>query len=205
MPCGTCCWRSASPRVEVGFPAASQPDFDFIRRIIDEDRIPEGVSIQILCQAREELIERSVEALAGCTVGDLSSLQLHFRAAAAGGVRHGPAGHCRSGRERHGAGEGRAEVASIPTSPSSTRRRASPAPSSILRWRSPRRLPIPGEPRMSHPSSSTCLPRWKWRRRTSTRIRSSGSAGISRAGIGSWSACTLTTIGAPAWPPPSLR
>ncbi len=51
--------------IEVGFPAASQPDFDFIRRIIDEDRIPPGVSIQILCQAREELIERSVEALQG--------------------------------------------------------------------------------------------------------------------------------------------
>ncbi|MEZ5549886.1 MAG: 2-isopropylmalate synthase [Pseudomonadales bacterium] len=51
--------------IEVGFPAASQPDFDFIRRIIDEGRIPPGVSIQILCQAREELIERSVEALQG--------------------------------------------------------------------------------------------------------------------------------------------
>ncbi len=51
--------------IEVGFPAASQPDFDFIRRIIDEDRIPEGVTVQILCQAREELIERSVEALMG--------------------------------------------------------------------------------------------------------------------------------------------
>ncbi len=51
--------------IEVGFPAASQPDFDFIRRIIDEDRIPDGVAIQILCQAREELISRSVEALQG--------------------------------------------------------------------------------------------------------------------------------------------
>ena len=51
--------------IEVGFPAASQPDFDFIRRIIDEDRIPEGVAIQVLCQAREELISRSVEALQG--------------------------------------------------------------------------------------------------------------------------------------------
>lgn len=51
--------------IEVGFPAASQPDFDFIRRIIDEDRIPDGVAIQILCQAREELIARSVEALQG--------------------------------------------------------------------------------------------------------------------------------------------
>ncbi len=51
--------------IEVGFPAASQPDFDFIRRIIDEDRIPEGVSVQVLCQAREELIARTVEALDG--------------------------------------------------------------------------------------------------------------------------------------------
>ncbi len=51
--------------IEVGFPAASQPDFDFIRRIIDEDRIPEGVAIQVLCQARPELISRTVEALRG--------------------------------------------------------------------------------------------------------------------------------------------
>ncbi len=51
--------------IEVGFPAASQADFDFIRRIIDEDRIPDGVSIQVLCPAREELITRSVEALHG--------------------------------------------------------------------------------------------------------------------------------------------
>ena len=51
--------------IEVGFPAASQPDFDFIRRIIDEGRIPEGVAVQVLCQAREELIERTVQALQG--------------------------------------------------------------------------------------------------------------------------------------------
>jgi len=51
--------------IEVGFPAASQPDFEFIRRIIDEGRIPDGVAIQVLCQAREELISRTVEALQG--------------------------------------------------------------------------------------------------------------------------------------------
>jgi 2-isopropylmalate synthase len=51
--------------IEVGFPAASQPDFDFIRRIIDENRIPPHVTIQVLCQARQELIERTVEALRG--------------------------------------------------------------------------------------------------------------------------------------------
>ncbi len=51
--------------IEVGFPSASQIEFDFCRRLIEENRIPDGVAIQILCQCREELIKRSIEALAG--------------------------------------------------------------------------------------------------------------------------------------------
>lgn len=51
--------------IEVGFPAASQTDFDFVRAIIEQDKIPADVSIQILTPAREELIERSFEALKG--------------------------------------------------------------------------------------------------------------------------------------------
>ena len=51
--------------IEVGFPAASQPDFDFVRRIIDRDMIPDDVTIQVLCQAREDLIQRTCEAVAG--------------------------------------------------------------------------------------------------------------------------------------------
>ena len=51
--------------IEVGFPAASQTDFDFVRKIIEEDRIPDGVTIQVLCQAREELIKRTCEAVTG--------------------------------------------------------------------------------------------------------------------------------------------
>ncbi len=51
--------------IEVGFPAASQTDFDFVRRIIEQDRIPDNVLIQVLCQAREELISRTVDSLAG--------------------------------------------------------------------------------------------------------------------------------------------
>ena len=49
--------------IEVGFPAASQPDFDFVRRIIDRDMIPDDVTIQVLCQAREDLIQRTCEAV----------------------------------------------------------------------------------------------------------------------------------------------
>ncbi|HMJ09931.1 MAG TPA: 2-isopropylmalate synthase, partial [Polyangiaceae bacterium] len=51
--------------IEVGFPAASQPDFDFIRAIIEEGLVPEGVTIQVLTQAREDLIARSFESLVG--------------------------------------------------------------------------------------------------------------------------------------------
>ena len=51
--------------IEVGFPSASQIEFDFVRRLIDEKRIPDGVAIQILCQCREELISRSCEAMRG--------------------------------------------------------------------------------------------------------------------------------------------
>jgi 2-isopropylmalate synthase len=51
--------------IEVGFPSASQIEFDFCRRLIEENRIPEDVAIQILCQCREDLITRSLEALRG--------------------------------------------------------------------------------------------------------------------------------------------
>ena len=51
--------------IEVGFPAASQTDFDFVRKIIDEGLIPEDVTIQVLCQAREDLITRTIEAVSG--------------------------------------------------------------------------------------------------------------------------------------------
>jgi 2-isopropylmalate synthase len=51
--------------IEVGFPSASQIEFDFCRRLIEENRIPDDVAIQILCQCREELITRSIEAMKG--------------------------------------------------------------------------------------------------------------------------------------------
>lgn len=51
--------------IEVGFPSASQTDFDFVRWLIDEHQIPEDVTIQVLTQARDHLIERTFEALQG--------------------------------------------------------------------------------------------------------------------------------------------
>ncbi|MFT4926055.1 MAG: 2-isopropylmalate synthase [Phenylobacterium sp.] len=52
-------------QIEVGFPAASQPDFDFVRQLIEQNLIPDDVSIQVLTQAREALIKRSFAAVKG--------------------------------------------------------------------------------------------------------------------------------------------
>ncbi len=57
--------RMGYKEIEVGFPAASQTDYDFVRYLIEEDRIPDDVQISVLTQAREELIERTVQSLVG--------------------------------------------------------------------------------------------------------------------------------------------
>ncbi|GHJ21896.1 2-isopropylmalate synthase [Streptomyces albus] len=57
--------RMGYKEIEVGFPSSGQTDFDFVRSIIEEDAIPEDVAISVLTQAREELIERTVESLKG--------------------------------------------------------------------------------------------------------------------------------------------
>ena len=86
--------------IEVGFPSASQTDFDFQRLIIDEDLIPDDVEIQVLVQCRQELIERTFESLVGRPPGRRALLQLGVRAAAPRRVR------ARQGRHRRHRGEG---------------------------------------------------------------------------------------------------
>ena len=57
--------RMGYKEIEVGFPSASQTDFDFVRVLIEEGHIPEDVTIQVLTQARDHLIERTYESLIG--------------------------------------------------------------------------------------------------------------------------------------------
>ncbi|HET7174208.1 MAG TPA: 2-isopropylmalate synthase [Nocardioidaceae bacterium] len=57
--------RMGYREIEVGFPAASQADFDFVRRLVESESIPDEVTISVLTQAREDLIERTVQSLAG--------------------------------------------------------------------------------------------------------------------------------------------
>ena len=57
--------RMGFREIEVGFPAASETEFSFVRRLIEEDRVPPDVTIQVLTQAREDLIRRTFEAIRG--------------------------------------------------------------------------------------------------------------------------------------------
>jgi 2-isopropylmalate synthase len=57
--------RMGYKEIEVGFPSASETDFSFVRQLIEQDRIPEDVTISVLTQAREDLIERTVQSLVG--------------------------------------------------------------------------------------------------------------------------------------------
>src|SRR5687768_5816052 len=57
--------RMGYKEIEVGFPSASQTDFSFVRQLVEEDRVPEDVTISVLTQAREDLIERTVQSLVG--------------------------------------------------------------------------------------------------------------------------------------------
>lgn len=57
--------RMGYKEIEVGFPAASQTDYDFVRQLIEDDLVPDDVTIQVLTQSRDELIERTFESLRG--------------------------------------------------------------------------------------------------------------------------------------------
>ena len=57
--------RMGDKEIEVGFPSASQTDFDFVRQLIEGDRIPDDVTIQVLTQSREHLIERTYASIEG--------------------------------------------------------------------------------------------------------------------------------------------
>jgi 2-isopropylmalate synthase len=57
--------KTGFKEIEIGFPAASQTDFDFVRKLIEENLIPDGVTVQVLTQAREPLIRRTFESLRG--------------------------------------------------------------------------------------------------------------------------------------------
>ena len=196
--------RMGYKEIEVGFPAASQTDFDFVRQLIEEDLVPDDVTIQVLTQARDELIERTFESAARRQAGDRAPLQLDQHPAAPGRLRLRPRRASSTSPST-----ARSSCASWPSrwptprSASSTRRSPSPAPS----WTSPSRSATPsptsGSPPPTGRRSSTCRRPSRWPSRPSTPTRSSGCTATWAAATPSSSACTRTTTAAPPWPPPS--
>ena len=168
--------------IEVGFPSASQTDFDFVRKLVEEDRIPDDVQISVLTQAREDLIERTVDSLVGA-----SRATIHLYNATAPlfqrVVFDVTPDECRNiavrgtemvmkyAEERLGGIVGTGDFGYT-----STARRSSPSPTPTSRSASARRSPTCGSPRSAARSSSTCPPRSRCRRPTPTPTRSSTSA-----------------------------
>ena len=112
--------------IEVGFPAASQPDFDFIRQLIDEDLIPDDVTIQVLAQCRQELLERTYESLQGARRAIVHFYNSTNPLQRRGRVRPRQAGHRRHRRQRRPPlPQARGDRAGHRRSATSTRRRAS--------------------------------------------------------------------------------
>src|SRR5258707_13809065 len=68
--------RCGFKEIEVGFPAASNTEFEFVRRLIEDHRIPDDVTIQVLVQAREDLIDHSMPALVGANRVIIQQLNL---------------------------------------------------------------------------------------------------------------------------------
>src|SRR6478609_7852923 len=126
--------------IEVGFPSASKADFDFMRVLVDEDLIPGDVTIVVLTQARDHLIERTFESLEGVPrsivhlYNSTSTTPCAVRSASASSPTRAPAATCAT----------------------STRRRASPRPSRTTRSRCARRSWTSSSRRPSASWCSTC-------------------------------------------------
>jgi len=164
--------------IEIGFPAASQPDYDFVRWLIEENKIPEDVSVQVLTQARAPLIEKTFEALKGARraivhmYNSTSTIQREhvFKMDKEGITEIAVNGARSSGNvlRRH----------RKPSGSFSTHRRASQAPNWSLPLKSAMQSMMSGNPPLRTRSLSTCLPRWRWRHRMFMPIRLNGSAAM---------------------------
>ena len=136
----TCLRTWASRRSRSPFPRPRRPTSTSSARSSRASAIPDGVAIQVLTQCRPELIERTFEAVKGAKKVILHFYNSTSTPPARSRLPHRPEGRHRHRGRRGEAGQGaRRGVARAPISPSNIRPRASPAPSSISRWRSARR------------------------------------------------------------------
>ena len=131
--------------IEIGFPSASQTDFDFARWCVEEGNVPDDVSLQVLVQCRPELITRTFEALEGANrpivhfYNSTSELQRRVVFGMDRSRDQADRRRCSEDDPRHG--RRAASRLGMADTGSNIRRRASPEPNSISRWRSAMRLP----------------------------------------------------------------
>ena len=142
--------------IEVGFPSASQIEYDFLRRLVNEDRIPDDVTVQVLVQAREELIRRTFESLRGT-----KKAILHLYNSTSPAQRKIVFGMSKQEIVDIAVNATRLVKQLRPTLPAqicafSTRRKASRLRSWSLPWKYARRLLMNGNPPRENPSSLTC-------------------------------------------------
>ena len=171
--------RMGYKEIEVGFPSASQTDFDFVRQLIEGDRVPDDVTISVLTQAREDLIERSVQSLVGVPRANIhlyNALAPLFRRVVFHAGKDEIKAIATRGTElvmKYCEGYLDQTVIGYEYSPGDLHRHRA----AVLASRCARRSPTSGSPRTAARSSSTCRPPSRCRRRTSTPTRSSGSPG----------------------------
>ncbi len=97
--------RMGYKEIEIGFPSASRTDFDFVRQLIEQDKIPDDVTVSVLTQAREDLIERTAESLVGRQDRDHPHVQRDRPAVPPGGVQRRQGRVPGTGDPRHRAGD----------------------------------------------------------------------------------------------------
>ena len=167
--------RMGYKEIEVGFPSASQTDFDFVREIITDGAIPDDVTIQVLTQCRPELIERTFAGVRGCAAGHRALLQLDVDPAAPRGVSRRPGRgpghrHRRRPQVRRGGRQVPGHAVAVRVFAGVLHRhRAGVRQAGVRRRRRDHR-----SRRRTTRSSSTCPPPWRWPPPTSTPTRSSG-------------------------------
>ena len=163
--------------IEVGFPSASETDFSFVRQLIERDKVPEDVTISVLTQAREDLIERTTESLVGVHHANIhlyNALAPLFRRVVFRATNDEIKDIAVRGTElvmKYSEANLGQTVDRLRVLPGDLHRHRA----AVLASRSARRSPTCGSPTTAARSSSTCRPRSRSRRPTCTPTRSSGS------------------------------
>ena len=125
--------------VEVGFPAAAEAEFEFMRILATEELIPSDVTVMVLTQAREELIAKTFESLDGLPRAIVHLYNSTSTTAAAGSSSSIAPAFAKSRSREQSSAESWPNSGPTKTSASSTHPRASPRPSRSTRWKCARR------------------------------------------------------------------